>query len=78
MREGANRFDEPVSAATVEQIGGMERSNNRILATYSSHEANISIETAKVIFPRLVKESPLAHRSELENNWQTGALKHDD
>lgn len=44
---------------------------------YSGHEANVSIETGEVIeghlpanAARLVKQWALAHRSELEDNWQ--------
>jgi Domain of unknown function (DUF4160) len=46
-------------------------------ATYSGHEANVSIETGEVIEGRLpanaahlVKDWALAHRGELEDNWQ--------
>lgn len=46
-------------------------------ASYSGHEANVSIETGDFIeghlpgnAARLVKEWALAHRSELEDNWR--------
>jgi len=46
-------------------------------ATYSGHEANVSIETGEVIegylprnAARLVKQWTLAHRGELEDNWR--------
>jgi hypothetical protein len=46
-------------------------------ATYSGHEANVSIETGEVIdghlpanAARLVKQWALAHRDELEDNWR--------
>jgi hypothetical protein len=46
-------------------------------ASYSGHEANVSIETGEVIeghlpgnASRLVREWALAHRSELEDNWR--------
>ncbi|HKU08813.1 MAG TPA: DUF4160 domain-containing protein [Bradyrhizobium sp.] len=46
-------------------------------ASYSGHEANISIETGEVIeghlpanAARLVKQWALAHRAELEDNWR--------
>lgn len=46
-------------------------------ASYSGHEANVAIETGEVIegdlpgnAARLVREWTLAHRSELQDNWQ--------
>lgn len=46
------------------------------LASYSGHEANVAIATGEVIdgylpanAARLVKEWALAHRGELEDNW---------
>ncbi|HEY5130441.1 MAG TPA: DUF4160 domain-containing protein [Bradyrhizobium sp.] len=46
-------------------------------ATYSGHEANVSIETGEVMeghlpanAARLVKQWALAHRGELEDNWR--------
>jgi hypothetical protein len=46
-------------------------------ASYSGHEANVSIETGEVIeghlpgnAARLVKQWALAHRAELEDNWR--------
>ncbi|RZN31180.1 DUF4160 domain-containing protein [Bradyrhizobium sp. Leo121] len=47
------------------------------LASYSGHEANVSIETGEVIegrlpgnAARLVKQWTLVHRGELEDNWR--------
>jgi Domain of unknown function (DUF4160) len=47
------------------------------LASYSGHEANVSIDTGEVIegqlpanAARLVREWALAHRSELDDNWR--------
>jgi hypothetical protein len=47
------------------------------LASYSGHEANVLIATGEVIegdlpanAARLVREWALAHRGELEDNWQ--------
>jgi hypothetical protein len=46
-------------------------------ASYSGHEANVSIETGEVIeghlpanAARLVRQWALAHRGELEDNWR--------
>ena len=46
-------------------------------ASYSGHEANVAIETGELIegdlpanAARLVREWALAHRDELEDNWQ--------
>lgn len=46
-------------------------------ATYSGHEANVSIETGEVIegqlpanAARLVRQWALAHRGKLEDNWR--------
>jgi hypothetical protein len=47
------------------------------LAAYSGHEANVSIATGEVIeghlpanAAHLVRQWTLAHRDELEDNWQ--------
>jgi hypothetical protein len=49
----------------------------RFFASYSGHEANVSIETGEVIeghlpgnAARLVKQGALAHRGEPEDNWR--------
>lgn len=46
-------------------------------ASYSGHEANVSIETGEVLegylptnAARIVKQWALAHRGELEDNWR--------
>jgi Domain of unknown function (DUF4160) len=51
-------------------------------ATYSGHEANVSIATGEVIeghlpanAARLVKQWALAHRGELEDNWRRARAK---
>jgi hypothetical protein len=51
-------------------------------ATYSGHEANVSIETGEVIegqlpvnAARLVKQWALAHRGELEDNWRRARIR---
>lgn len=48
-----------------------------VFASYGGHEANVAIATGEVIeghlpgnAARLVKEWTLAHRRELEDNWQ--------
>ena len=47
------------------------------LAVYGGHEANVSIETGEIInghlpanAARLVRQWTLAHRAELDDNWQ--------